>query len=325
MSAHNFWHNFTHGFMHGMFNSNPFFGCWGGFGPMWGNPFMFGGFNSCFGMGGWNSGLFLTPSVFSGNFYSLTPELPMPSMNMNINMSELFPTENVWDMYNKQYSSFAGLDTFKKTTPPVSENQLITEPAKTQTPEAGNKTAPEGEKNLNDSNTGDKNITRNANITNTIKDDDAAFDKMLEFVLQAEGGYVANDAGEAGNRGVRQSTYDTYRKSKGLAVRDVKELTLEETKEIYHKMYYVASGADKIEDPILAFQVFDTAVNMGVGAAKKLLSQCGGDADKFKELRLKRYENIAANNPSKAIYLKGWKNRVNNLDSYADRNFKALT
>lgn len=158
----------------------------------------------------------------------------------------------------------------------------------------------------------------------SVKNDDTAFDKMLEFVFKAEGGYVANDGGEAGNLGVRQSVYDKYRKDKGLAAQDVKSITRDEAKEIYYDMYYKASGADKIADARLAFQVFDTAVNMGVSRAKTLLEQSGGDADKFKQLRLERYESIARNNPNKAKYLDGWKNRVNNLSDFAEENFTAV-
>ena len=299
MSAHNFWHNFTHGFMHGMFGNSPFFGCWGGFSPMWGNPFMFGGFNPFAGS------IFLTPTVMTGSFYPLMPDIAMPSFNMNMDLTKLFQTDNVWDNYNKQNQFIQSpVDSFEKTSLPQSKSS----PGVSENEEKEDKPFVQSEKQ----------------VVNTVKNDNTAFNKMLDFVLKSEGGYVANDAGEAGNRGVRQSTYDTYRKNKGLQPRDVKELTLDETREIYYDMYYVKSGADKIKDPVLAFQVFDTAVNMGVGAAKKLLSQCGNDADKFKELRLKRYESIAANNPSKAKFLKGWKNRVSNLDDYADKNLKAL-
>ena len=117
MSAHNFWHNFTHGFMHGMFNSNPFFGCWGNFGPMWGNPFMFGGFNSCFNPFGFNSSIFLTPSVMNTGFYPLMPEMSPPSFNFNVNMNQLFPTNNVWDNLAKQNAGLGVFDTFVKTQP----------------------------------------------------------------------------------------------------------------------------------------------------------------------------------------------------------------
>ena len=158
----------------------------------------------------------------------------------------------------------------------------------------------------------------------SVPNDDAAFNKMLEFVFDSEGGYNANDGGQAVNMGIQQSTYDTYRKNKGLAPQDVKLLTRYEAKDIYYNMYYKASGADKIKDANLAMQVFDTAVNMGVGAAKKLLEECENNPEKFEELRLARYESIAQNNPNKAQYLTGWKNRVDNLSAFTEQNFVAM-
>ena len=109
MSAQNFWDNFSHGFMQVMFDNNPFFGCWGGFpplwggcGPVWGRPWMFGGCNPCFNPWRLNSSVFLTPNVMSGNFYQLMPDINPPAFNMSIDMSKLFPTDNIWDSYNKQ-------------------------------------------------------------------------------------------------------------------------------------------------------------------------------------------------------------------------------
>lgn len=152
---------------------------------------------------------------------------------------------------------------------------------------------------------------------------DGDFDKMLTFVLSVEGGYTADDCGQAGNKGVRQATYDTYRTQKGLPKRNVKNITDDEVKDLYYTMFYKASGADKIQDARLALYVFDTAVNMGVAAAKKLLNECGNDADKFKNLRITKYESIAAANPQKARYLKSWKNRVAKAENYANREFAA--
>ena len=123
MSAHNFWNNFSHGFMHGMFDNNPFFGCWGGFpplwggcGPVWGRPWMFGGCNPCFNPWRLNSSVFLTPNVMSGNFYQLMPDINPPAFNMSLDMSKLFPTDNIWDSYNKQNIYMQNpFDTFVKT------------------------------------------------------------------------------------------------------------------------------------------------------------------------------------------------------------------
>ena len=141
---------------------------------------------------------------------------------------------------------------------------------------------------------------------------DGDYDKMLAQILKSEGGYVANDNGSASNKGIKQETYDSYRERKGLKKKDVKDITDEEVKDIYYNDYYLASGADKIEDARLAFYVFDTAVNMGVSRAKTLLSDSGDDSGKFEKLRLNRYEYLAVSNPEKyGDDLEGWKNRLN--------------
>ena len=130
------------------------------------------------------------------------------------------------------------------------------------------------------------------------------FDKMLAFVLRTEGGYTSNDCGQAGNKGIRQSTYDNYRKKKGLATQPVKYITDIEVRDIYYNDYFVASGANKIQDSKLTMYTFDTAVNMGVKASKKILKQSNNDLNKFEDMRIARYESIAENNPEKAKYLK---------------------
>lgn len=152
---------------------------------------------------------------------------------------------------------------------------------------------------------------------------DKIFDKMLKSVLKSEGDYVANDGGQACNKGIQQKTYNSYRSKKGLPKQDVKNISDAEVKDIYYTMYYKASGADKIEDPKLALHVFDTAVNMGVSAAKNLLEKSGNDVERFKKARINKYEAIARNNPNKLRYLTGWINRVNGVEEFARREFRA--
>lgn len=147
------------------------------------------------------------------------------------------------------------------------------------------------------------------------------FDKMLSFVLRMEGGYANNpyDRGGATNKGITHRTYDSYRKSKGLPTQSVRNISNAEVRDIYYKNYYIASGADRIKDRRLALALFDTAVNMGVGAAKKLLNQSGGDYNRFNQLRRARYQKIAKGGQRR--FLKGWLNRTNQCISFANRNF----
>ena len=147
---------------------------------------------------------------------------------------------------------------------------------------------------------------------------DKNFDKMLQFVLKREGGYIndPNDLGGETNKGITYRTYNAYRKSKNLPVRSIKYITDSEIRDIYYNNYYKAVGADKIKNPKLAAVMFDTAVNMGVSRAKTFLQESNGNTDKFIQLRRAKYEEFVKSKPSQKKFLQGWNNRVNELNSF---------
>lgn len=151
---------------------------------------------------------------------------------------------------------------------------------------------------------------------------DKNFEKGLKFVLSKEGGYSnnENDSGGETNKGITHKTYDTYRKSQNLPTRSVKDITDKEVKDIYYNNYYKASGADKIGDPKLATVVLDTAVNMGVSRAKTMLEKSNGNVDKYIALRQEKYKEFVQAKPSQKVFLKGWQNRVADLDKYVNSN-----
>lgn len=149
---------------------------------------------------------------------------------------------------------------------------------------------------------------------------DKNFEKGLKFVLAREGGYSNHpkDSGGETNKGITHKTYDAYRKSQGLPTRSVKDITDKEIKEIYYNNYYKASGADKVKDPKLSTVVFDTAVNMGVSRAKTMLGKSNGNVDKYLVLRQDKYKEFVQAKPSQKVFLKGWQNRVVDLDKYVN-------
>ena len=155
---------------------------------------------------------------------------------------------------------------------------------------------------------------------------DERFEIYLECILGREGGYSnhKNDSGGATNYGITWKTYDAYRKSKNLPTRSVKEITMEEVREIYYENYYLKSGADKIEDLTLGLYVFDTAVNCGGGTAKKILKKSGNDTKKFEELRIEHYNACVRKRPENNVFLKGWYNRVELVRNYAKENLEVL-
>lgn len=128
-----------------------------------------------------------------------------------------------------------------------------------------------------------------------------------EFLAPHEGGYRAADGnGQPANFGINQGANPDI---------DVSKLTPEKAKQLLHDRYWVKSGADQLDGPMGAV-VGDTAVNMGVEASKDLLTQSGGDPQKYLDLRAQRYKDIAKANPAKAGDLPGWLARNEDLRNY---------
>jgi lysozyme family protein len=158
----------------------------------------------------------------------------------------------------------------------------------------------------------------------------------LDFVLRWEGGFVDDpiDPGGRTNRGITQKTYDAYRKSKQLPDADVKDVTEVEVEEIYQRNYWQAAHCPELPAK-LAIAQMDTAVNMGVGAAVRLLQRALGLTpdgrfgpktlaavrqsdpprllERYLELRRARYHHLVEKNPSLKKFLKGWLNRLDGL------------
>lgn len=112
---------------------------------------------------------------------------------------------------------------------------------------------------------------------------------------------------------------------------DIRALTLAKAIEIYYNEYWLAGKCDKMPG-VIGLLHFDTCVNMGVGAAAKLLQIALGitaDGDigpgtmtaisqikdqqgvcvKYLDAKQKRYDSIILKNPSQAKFAAGWKNR----------------
>jgi len=164
----------------------------------------------------------------------------------------------------------------------------------------------------------------------------AAFDASLPFVLRWEGGFVNHpaDPGGATNRGITQKVYDTWRRGQGSAPRSVQELEDAEMQAIYRGNYWAPPHCDDVGTPLDLVQ-FDTAVNMGVGRAVRLLQQAvgappdgsfgpatlqcvagcepGKAVAAYCQAREDFYRQLVASKPELAVFLKGWLNRLNAL------------
>jgi lysozyme family protein len=165
-----------------------------------------------------------------------------------------------------------------------------------------------------------------------------AFEASLPFIMRWEGGYVdhPDDPGGRTNKGVTQKTYDEWRERQGLPTRHVKMIEDDEVETIYETGYWVPPRCDLLQRQLDLVQ-FDTAVNMGVGRAVRLLQAalgCNVDGDfgpqtasaasnceladtiiAYCDEREAFYRRLAERRPRLGVFLKGWLNRLNALRS----------
>lgn len=92
------------------------------------------------------------------------------------------------------------------------------------------------------------------------------FNQVFLEVIGIEGRYV-NDPDDRGGEtkfGISKRAYPEL---------DIKNLTIEQAKEIYLKDYWQECGLDAVENYEIAHEIFDTGVNMGVVIAKKIFQK----------------------------------------------------
>ena len=109
------------------------------------------------------------------------------------------------------------------------------------------------------------------------------FDKAFERLISHEGGY-SNDSRDPGNWTKGKVGQGELKGTKyGLAANtypnlDIKNLTIEQAKEIYKRDWWDKLGADQLH-PAIVFQLWDFAVNAGKSRAIKELQQVVGVKD----------------------------------------------
>jgi len=105
----------------------------------------------------------------------------------------------------------------------------------------------------------------------------STFERGLELVLRAEGGYVddPDDAGGATNYGITQKTFDGWNELRGSRSRPVKEITKIEVAAIYRESYWKAGRCDELPER-LAIAHFDAMVNHRPTDAAKVLQRALG-------------------------------------------------
>ncbi|WP_165190730.1 glycoside hydrolase family 108 protein [Caulobacter soli] len=167
-------------------------------------------------------------------------------------------------------------------------------------------------------------------------------DEILDRVLLYEGGYVnhANDKGGATNFGVTAATLGAWRNLGRKATSDeVRDMSRSEAIAIYKDRYITQPGFGVITDGNLKMIVIDCAVLYGPRRATIWLQTAlGVSADgaignqtttalakadpkivgrSILSQRVKRIHARVAEDPTQAVFLKGWLNRANDLLKYA--------
>lgn len=136
------------------------------------------------------------------------------------------------------------------------------------------------------------------------------FFRSLRFVLDHEGVYSfdARDPGGETKWGIAKRYHPTL---------NIKELTPEQAATIYLTEYWRAAGCNYLAYP-LCVAVFDTAVNMGIHQALEYIEKAGTEVNAYLNARRQGYVDRVKADPRKQVFLKGWLNRVADLQKYTE-------
>ena len=156
----------------------------------------------------------------------------------------------------------------------------------------------------------------------------ANFDSAIQKTLMHEGGSEftsdPNDRGGDTKFGISQRAYPEL---------DIKNLAEEKAKKIYKRDYWDKIRADQLDSQLIAENIFDTAVNMGVRTASRMAQEVLeivptdgiigpqslnyiNDApidlfiSKYTLQKVAHYVEICKKNKSQKKYLLGWMNRA---------------
>ena len=173
----------------------------------------------------------------------------------------------------------------------------------------------------------------------------AKAEKLMAFIHKWEGDFANNpyDGGGCTMKGVTLSTYRDYF-GQYKTCEDLRYITDEEWLYIFKDGYWDKCKADEIDSQIVANIIVDWAWMSGVKTAVKkiqkllgvevdgivgretinAINNCNEDIlfnDIYNE-RVRFYTNIVEKKPSQKMFLHGWLNRLNDIDTHEMKTIK---
>jgi lysozyme family protein len=103
------------------------------------------------------------------------------------------------------------------------------------------------------------------------------FDEAIEHLMSQEGSFSndPSDRGGATNFGITIDVLRSYRGNYQLTLQDVKNLSLNEAKQIYRALYWNPLKLDQCKHRFASIAIFDQCVNRGLhGAVKDVQTAC---------------------------------------------------
>ena len=169
----------------------------------------------------------------------------------------------------------------------------------------------------------------------------AQFEIAIPHVLAWEGLY-ANHPADPGGETMRGITDRLDGDVDGMIDVDgdgegdvrVKDLTEEQAKVIYKRRFWDRMQGDKIKSQLIANIMFDGFVNCGFNGIRMMQNILNVKSDgivgpitlcminaadeillynRYKEARIRYYEELAERKPQLKVFLKGWLNRINSF------------
>jgi lysozyme family protein len=167
-----------------------------------------------------------------------------------------------------------------------------------------------------------------------------SFEPAFQRLMASEGGYVNHprDPGGATNLGVTQRTYDAWRSQNGLPRQTVRDVSMDEARNIFRDMYWNPVGGDNL--PVgLDYALTDFAYNSGPAQALRTFQRTLGvdPSGRWDEATQQALGTAQANLPqtigqltaNRRAFLQGldtwddfgtgWNNRLNEVNSAAVR------